>query len=221
MVSKEILDEVYQFIKDHPNYNKRQVENGLKKYSRLTVRDAIDELISDDGKVAYRKDKPRGFYHLYINDKNEFNVLREAIDGIYEIAKRVNTRIDESLIGIMDGDKVNIYAQFPSLMRVGQLHLYTIISMLAQRISAINSVENRETLYLRLVKILAVSRKMNVSLVFDTLVKDIDALTSEFQEKKIEKKALMGANRSVKLLKDMVQDAKKLDEMIKPILDTA
>ena len=90
MVSKEILEEVYQFIKEHENFNKRQVENGLKKYSRLTVRNAIDDLISNDGKVTYRKDKPRGFYHLYVNDKNEFNILLEEIDQLHELLGHAN-----------------------------------------------------------------------------------------------------------------------------------
>ena len=45
------------------------------EYSRLTILEGIDVLL-DSGKVSYRpKDKAKGFYHLYTNDKNEFNKI--------------------------------------------------------------------------------------------------------------------------------------------------
>ena len=91
MVREEILNAVYEFIKNNPNRNQSDIVRGLKGVcTRLPVIDAIDELTSDkDGtkepKVKFSRNTPKGFYHYFVNDKSEFTKIDQGISEIQMI----------------------------------------------------------------------------------------------------------------------------------------
>jgi hypothetical protein len=160
VVAREIVEKIYYFIKENPDKTKNQVVNGMKnEYSRLTILEGIDALL-DSGKVSFRpKDKAKGFYHLYTNDKNEFN-------------KILNTMI-EPLEGWSKDHGCNYLPVNPKQMDkiapqqlVHYLSFYIGLSLTASKIyDSIESLDDRNTLLLKLVKVLASPNKTQKTLV--------------------------------------------------------
>jgi hypothetical protein len=176
MVGKEIVTEVYEFIKDNPYCNKSDVERGVKVCTRLPIREAIEILTSDrDGtvepKVKFSKNTPNGFYHLYVNDKNEYNVLEKRISQLYQMAEELDEQVkmiklspDYPSMKNKGGQNGKFNLQIGNLIHTTQMIRYSKIAQLANEIQQkIKSNEERETLYLQLVRVLALTSKSNKS----------------------------------------------------------
>jgi hypothetical protein len=160
LVAKEIVELIYYFIKENPDKTKNQVVNGMKnEYSRLTILEGIDVLL-DSGKVSYRpKEKPKGFYHLYTNDKNKFNkilnTMIEPLEGWSNDIGRNYLPIDPKQIDKLEPQQLVHYLSF-----------YIGVSLTASKIyNSIESLDDRNTLLLKLVKVLASPNKTHKAIV--------------------------------------------------------
>ncbi len=167
MVSKEIREEVYEFIKSNPNRTKRQVVLGMKKVcSRLTVLEAIDKLMSENsdlpGRVEYSRNTPRGPYHLYVNDKNEFNKILDEVTWLVKASKNIADAVQKDLPKMKKGQTKFLDKHYPNLVNLGQvtiyLHLTRLVSLIERKVK---SIEERELLYHHLPTILLQAEKLH------------------------------------------------------------
>ena len=169
MVGKEILDGVYEFIKNNPNCNQSDIVRGMEDVcTRLPVLDAIRELTSHkDGqepKVKFSRNTLKGFYHYYVNDKNEFNYIIDYIDKVGTLVDKFGKLILKSR-GYAIKEKTTLEwfeRYFPYMTNFGQLIIYRSVTGVANTINEyIKSANDRETLYLKLVQVLTASDKIN------------------------------------------------------------
>jgi hypothetical protein len=196
MVRKEILNEVYEFIKKKPNRNQSDIVRGLEKVcTRLPVLDAIAELTSDkDGKepkVKFSRNTPKGSYRYYVNDKNVYNHLEKRISELYQMAEELDQQvkmIKRSPDYLSMKNKVTQFSKFnlllSNLIHTTQMIRYSKMAQLANEIQEkIKSNEERETLYLQLVRVFALTSKSNLStmllVVTEAFVATVDEINSD------------------------------------------
>jgi hypothetical protein len=202
LVSAEIRENVYDYIKNNPNCTKNQVVKGVKDYSRLTTLEAIDELMDEEKtgqRVKFTRDKPKGFYKLFINDKNEFKLLMDEINRTLSFA-RDTTHID--LVALHRKKSKNILSakHYRNLIQLQQMAFYTKISSLATAIDQnVKSVDDRDTLDLRLALVLKISNKLN-KVMLPTLRSDLEEMIEEFGKLKTSE-----ANHTLNLIDELIR----------------
>lgn len=194
MVSTEIREKVSSYIKNNPYCTKNQVVNGIQDYSRLTVLQAINELMdTETGKrVNFIRDKPKGFYKLFINDKNEYNQISEQLaivrKSITELTRIVLTH---SLNERNSGNKTGELGLLQSMAELLEHSAYIVTSFLANSISDnIKSINDRDSLYRELVNVLVDFQKLNKILLPDILSRSGDFLAVS-RKKKVYESALI------------------------------
>jgi hypothetical protein len=197
MVGKEILNGVYEFIKNNPNRNQSDIVRGLKGVcTRLPVLDAIRELTSDkDGrepKVEFSRNTRKGSYLYYVNDKNEYNKLVTQIEqtykGIEMVIGLVNSNFDGS-----ERLRLEYHSgfKFLSLVHFAQLVLNNKIVKIAQAIDQkIKSNTDREILYSQLIQLLLISSKLNTELIPFVSI-DFSQTLSQIKDSKIRKEKIL------------------------------
>jgi hypothetical protein len=189
LVSSEIREKVFDFIRNNPNCNKNQVVKGVPEYSRLTILQAIEELMDieeTDKRVKYIRDKPKGFYKLFINDENKFNQISER----FTLLKKSISVISK----VVSAHRLNVNTKKTRTLRVMQTLTeliehsgYLIISYLAISIQQnIKSSNDREFLYRELVSVLIAFQKLNKILVPQLVMRSRSMLEASRKEKVFE-----------------------------------
>jgi hypothetical protein len=196
MVGKEIVNEVYKYIKKNENCTKSDVERGVEVCTRLPIREAIELLMSDKGgteepKVKFSKNTPKGFYRLYVNDKNEFSKLVAQIDQTSKGVKMIIDLVNSNMSGSeVSKSEFQSGFKFLSLVHWSQLILYSKICKIAQGINQkIKSNTDREILYEQLIQLLLVSNKLNTELIPSVSI-DLHQALSLMKDSKIRKEKI-------------------------------
>ncbi len=188
LVSSEIREKVFDFIKNHPNCTKNKVVKEVKDYSRLTILEAIDELMDSDKtgeRVKYSRDKPKGFYKLFINDQNEFNRLISEINQLRKIIKTADTV--NSIPMINEPRRIFFQTHLPNLIQLVQLVMFSRITEITTSIEKkIASSDDRKVLYPQIVKIMTASNKLN-KVILPEVIKGLKLMSEDLKKVKVVK----------------------------------
>lgn len=207
MVGKEIVREVYEFIKKNPYCTKSEVERGVEVCTRLPIREAIEILMSDnDGteepKVKFSKNTPNGFYHLYVNDKNEYNNLMALIEKLEGLANKQETILSK-IPELKQSKDTSLSKNMHNLLFFGALYFYFHITGITVAINArIKNVDDRESLHMRITKIILTGFRLNLA-ILPLVHFDLESLRNEVEQGGM-------ANNLILNLYDLVGEVKKL-----------
>lgn len=131
------------------------------KSAVVTTHNIIQDLINDRIVIKVNDQKNRQTHNLYINYKNQFNCLKSDIDEVYRIVRNYIGTVRAA-----SEQKLLKESQFGDLVHLTQLIIYTRISLLARAVLYnIKSASDRQTLYLRLLQVVAASSEPNKHIV--------------------------------------------------------
>ncbi len=117
-------------------------------------------------RVKYSRDKPKGFYKLFVNDKNEFTRLDDKFKRMKEnISKLIGDVVkSQSMINPQKGrtKMVTKMKVLENLILLAQSVIFVTITRFVNDIEDnIKSIDDREALYHRLPDLLTASNKLN------------------------------------------------------------
>lgn len=213
---EEIHDEICKFVAEKPGQNINQVVKhvykGKNMCAKQTAENRVRELIGNR-LIDERRGSPKGFHSLHVNDNDKFNYLSKQVDKFYEVVNRINGLIEDSSSRLKSLPRPVLDEQFPSIVRTVQHVIFFFVTHLALEIDSVKPIENRELLYLRLVKILTASSKVNV-ITIHALEKDTEVFGYKLQRVKIRAKDLSAHKWSQDLFKVLLEEAKNLVKLI-------
>jgi hypothetical protein len=162
--NEERREKILEYVRAHPRTTKREVmkfmesKEGKFMSSWTTSHCLLNELISSK-KIKQIRDKPGGRdHHLVINDENHFFVLKSEID----LHQRFVNNFTKEVMREYNLTRFKEDKYFHDFIRLKQLDLFRQICWTSVKIqSYIKSVEDRETLNLRLSRVLLDSNRLN------------------------------------------------------------
>lgn len=169
--------EIIKFIKEHRgeltktevvNYMDKELEIKPKKgCSRMTTLEILHSLENDE--IIKVTKVNTQLYNLLFNTESEFNKLMDDIDRLQRFVNNFTEKVFKDNLVRFNQDK-----HFRDFVRLKQLVFYGKITWIAVKIqSYIKSVEDRETLDLRLSRVLLDSNKLNNILTSSNEVLDL------------------------------------------------
>lgn len=188
---EEIYDEICKFVTAKPRRTINQVvehiynPNNQNMCAKQTAEDRVRELIGN--RLIDNQSREGGFHSLQINDKNEFVNLGLRIDKLHSLAinltKVVTNRVKGmAMIRTRFPKTIGFDTDFRNLVHLAQLHLYGMISQVSRQIGQkVESTSDREVLYLRLVKVLDASDKLN-KVIEPEILRGIDEMLENMEK---------------------------------------
>lgn len=160
---KQRCEEILKYVAKHAGTTKAKVidhmkgDEAKKMSSLVTTQRLLTELISS-GKIKMRQDAPDSRNHyLFIDDTNHFFVLETSINEMQRFVNKFTKQVMKNNLARFNQDK-----HFRDFVRLKQLELFGKITWISVKINSyIKSVEDRETLNLRLSRVLLDSNKLN------------------------------------------------------------
>lgn len=159
------------------------------RISRITTRKVVDEF-EDYGSIIVKKGQRTGQSHkLEFNEKDHFNILTTEIDRLEKDFVDMNRLVlKNKVVKGVNGNFVHKHIR--NLIHMEQLFFYGKISNIITRINrSIKNLDNRESLYLRLVSVLAASDKLNEAL-FPEILNAVRDMYNDLHAHKIVKGSL-------------------------------
>ena len=192
---EEIHDEICKFVTAKPGRTINQVveyiynPNNKNMCAKQTAEDRVRELIGN--RLIDNQSREGGFHSLHINDENEYYLLEKRISELYQMAEELDEQvkmIKKSPEYLSMKNKVRQFSKFnllvSNLIHTTQMIRYSKMAQLANEIEKkIKSNEEREMLFLQLVRVFALTSKSNLStmllVVTEGFVTTVDEINSD------------------------------------------
>lgn len=146
----------------------------------MTTLNVIDELEST-GIINILKGERKGQSHrLYINDNNELNILISEINRLEKIIGPA----DDLISTTVNKEHKDIFPQkhIPNLIQSIQLHIFRTVTRIATSIDKnIASSDDRDDLYIRLVKVMIASNKLS-KIIEPELIKGLELMRQDLKK---------------------------------------
>jgi hypothetical protein len=198
-------EEIIKYIIDNEGCTKTEVTYHMERtkgpvFASHETTSNIIKTLEKDGKIIVRPDKSNSQKHLlYINRKNEFNILNSKITELETLSNKLSKiisyrlkvkKLKRSQRSILD----SISKEYFELIHLAQLTIYTEITSTANRIeNSIKSREDQETLYLQLTQTLNTSNKLNEMLTPE-IYKQVQKFANKMNNKRDPTKVLIISN---------------------------
>ena len=155
--------------------------NEIDRTSRITTLKLIDALEYPEHHIIVEKGKRRGQSHrLVFNDKNEFNTILTIIEGL----ERINNNFTNGVKDLSLNSDKSFEKYGHNIIHFEQIKFYIGISTLAARIyDSIKSADDRDTLHLKLVKVMAGANKTN-KVIMPLVLRGISEFVDELKRSK-------------------------------------
>ena len=157
--------------------------------AKQTAEDRVRELIGS--RLIDNQPREGGFHSLHMNDEDEYNLLEKRISELYQMAEELDQlvkTINRSPDYLSMIKKARQFSKFnlllSNLIHTTQMIRYSKMAQLANEIQEkIKSNEERETLYLQLVRVFTLTSRSNLStmllVVTEAFVATVDEINSD------------------------------------------